>query len=290
MKHKKILTAVVTLVIIVSGLICFYTFDVNNSRYNKEALEKVTLASTNVENKEDRKQKLENFKVLKDLINNYKDDKKVDKKTRNKMKEIVKGIKDSLVKTYDDQINTIDTDNIGDDIDQLNEYNKALSEVKNQILDEKEYGVLNDEEITKYNDKINLKMQAIDSKIESLENEKKEEEKRKAEEAQAAEEAKQQAQQSTSSQGGYSPKSSGNSVSGTPAQQGGNSQQQQGYTAPSNGSSSNNSAGSGKVRWVRGDNGYTVYKNADGSFTGVDVNGNVTDLHPEVGGWLRKSQ
>lgn len=279
MKHKKILTAVVTLVIIVSGLICFYTFDVNNSRYNKEALEKVTLASTNVENKEDRKQKLENFKVLKDLVNNYKDDKKVNKKTRDKMKEIVQEIKDSLVKTYDDQINTIDTDNLDGDIDQLNEYNKSLSEVKNQILDEKEYGVLNDEEITKYNDKINLKMQAIDSKIESLENEKKEEEKRKAEEA------KQQAQQSTSSQGGSSPQSSGNVVSGTPAQQGGGSNQnQQGYIAPSNGSSSNKPAGDDFVWGMKNDNGYTIYKRRDGSYYGVDANGNKRETSPE--GWI----
>lgn len=283
MKHKKILTAVVTLVIIVSGLICFYTFDVNNSRYNKEALEKVTLASTNIENKEDRKQKLENFKVLKDLVNNYKDDKKVNKKTRNKMKEIVKGIKDSLVKTYDDQINTIDTDNLDGDIDQLNEYNKSLSEVKNQILDEKEYGVLNDEEITKYNDKINIKMQAIDSKIESLENEKKEEEKRKAEEAKVTEE---QAQQSAPSQGNSSPQSSGNAVSGTPAQQGGgSSQNQQGYTAPSNGSSSNKPAGDDFVWWHRGNNtGYTIYKRRDGSYYGVDANGNKRETSPE--GWI----
>lgn len=296
LKNKKVVIgAVVALVIAISGLTYFYVSGENNSRYNKEVIEKVTLASTNVKDKEDRKQKLEDFKVLKDLVGSYNDDKKVDKKTKNKMKEVVEKAKDTLVKTYEDQINTIDTNHLDDDIDKLNEENKALSEVKNQILDEKEYGILSDEEIAKYNDKINLKMQAIDSKIKFLEEKKKEEEeKRKAEEeAKAAEEQKrqeeviQQAQQSVPSQGSYS-QSSGNAVSGTPAQQGGGSNQNQASTAPYNGSSSNKTIGGPGSSWVRGDNGYTVYKNPDGSFTGVDTNGNVTDLHPEVGGWLTK--
>lgn len=307
-KNKKVVIgAVVALVIAISGLTYFYVAGENDSRYNKEVVEKVTLASTNIKNKEDRKQKLEDFKVLKGLVDSYNDDKKVDKKTKNKMKEVVEKAKDTLVKTYEDQINTIDTNHLDDDIDKLNEQNKALSEVKNQIHDEKEYGILSDEEIAKYNDKINLKTQDIDSKIKYLEEKKKEEEekakkeleeKRKAEEeAKAAEEqkrqeeARQQAQQSAQSQGSYSPQSSGNVVSGTPAQQGGGSNQnnQQAYTASSNGSSSNNPIGGPGSSWVRGDNGYTVYKNPDGSFTGVDVNGNVTDLHPEVGGWLSKN-
>lgn len=305
-KNKKVVIgAIVALVIVISGLTYFYVAGENDSRYNKEVIEKVTLASTNVKNKEDRKQKLENFKVLKGLVDSYNDDKKVDKKTKNKMKEVVEKTKDTLVKTYEDQINTIDTNHLDDDIDKLNEQNKALSEVKNQIRDEKEYGILSDEEIAKYNDKINLKMQAIDSKIKSLEEKKKEEEekakkeleeKRKAEEAKAAEEqkkqeeAKQQAQQSAPSQGSYSPQSSGNVVSGTPAQQGGGSNQnnQQASTAPSNGSSSNNPIGAPGSSWWTGDNGYTIVQNADGSFSGVDANGKVTDVNP--GGWLRKSQ
>lgn len=300
-KNKKVVIGVVVaLLIAISGLTYFYVAGENNRQYNKEAIEKITLASANIKSKEDRKQKLENFKVLKGLVDSYNDDKKVDKKNKNEMKEVIEKAKDTLVKTYEDQINTIDTNHLDDDIDKLNEQNKALSEVKNQIRDEKEYGILSDEEIAKYNDKINLKMQDIDSKIKSLEEKKKEEEeKHKAEEeAKAAkeqkrqEEARQQAQQSAPSQGSYSPQSSGNAASGTPAQQGGGSNQnnQQAYTAPSNGSSSNKTVGGPGSSWVRGDNGYTVYKNPDGSFTGVDVNGNVTDLHPEVGGWLRKSQ
>lgn len=300
-KNKKVVIGVVVaLLIAISGLTYFYVAGENNRQYNKEAIEKITLASANIKSKEDRKQKLENFKVLKGLVDSYNDDKKVDKKNKNEMKEVIEKAKDTLVKTYVDQINTIDTNHLDDDIDKLNEQNKALSEVKNQIRDEKEYGILSDEEIAKYNDKINLKMQDIDSKIKSLEEKKKaEEEKHKAEEeAKAAkeqkkqEEARQQAQQNAASQGSYSPQSSGNAASGTPTQQGGGSNQnnQQAYTAPSNGSSSNKTVGGPGSSWVRGDNGYTVYKNPDGSFTGVDVNGNVTDLHPEVGGWLRKSQ
>ena len=285
LKNKKVIIgAVVALVIGISGLTYFYVAGGNDSQYNKEVLEKVTLTSTNVKNKEDRKQQLENFKVLKGLVDSYNDDKKVDKKTRNKMKEIVEGIKDSFVKSYEDKINTIDTNHLDDDIKKLNEYNKALSEVKNQIRDEKEYGVLNDEEIAKYNDKINLKMQAIDSKIKSLEAKKKEEEekaKKELEEKRKAEEAKQQAQQSAPSQRTSSSQSSGNSVSGTPAQQGGN---QQGYTAPSNGSSSNKPAGGAGTSWWRNDNGYTVYERQDGSYYGVDANGNKNEIN--TGGWL----
>lgn len=305
-KNKKVvIRAVVALVIAISGLTYFYVVGENNSQYNKEVIEKITLASANIKSKEDRKQKLENFKVLKGLVDSYNDDKKVDKKNKNEMKEVVEKAKDTLVKTYEDQINTIDTNHLDDDIDKLNEQNKALSEVKNQIRDEKEYGILSDEEIAKYNDKINLKMQDIDSKIKFLEEKKKEEEekakkeleeKRKAEEeAKAAEEqkrqeeARQQAQQSAPSQGSYSPQSSGNVVSGTPAQQGGGSNQnnQQAYTAPSNGSSSNNPIGGPGSSWWTGDNGFTIVRNADGSFTGVDVNGNRTNVDP--GGWLSKN-
>lgn len=304
-KNKKVVIgAIVALVIAISGLTYFYVAGENDSRYNKEVVEKVTLASTNIKNKEDRKQKLEDFKVLKGLVDSYNDDKKVDKKTKNKMKEVVEKAKDTLVKTYEDQINTIDTNHLDDDIDKLNEQNKALSEVKNQIRDEKEYGILSDKKIAKYNDKINLKMQDIDSKIKFLEEKKKEEEekakkeleeKRKAEEeAKAAEEqkrqeeARQQAQQSAPSQGSYSSQSSGNAVSGTPAQQGGSSNQnnQQAYTAPSNGSSSNNPIGGPGSSWRTGDNGFTIVRNPDGSFTGVDVNGNRTNVDP--GGWLTK--
>ena len=307
-KNKKVVIgAVAALLIAISGLTYFYIAGENNRQYNKEVVEKITLASANVKSKEDRKQKLENFKVLKGLVDSYNDDKKVDKKNKNEMKEVVEKAKDTLVKTYEDQINTIDTNHLDDDIDKLNEQNKALSEVKNQIRDEKEYGILSDEKIAKYNEKINLKMQDIDSKIKFLEEKKKDEEekvkkeleeKRKAEEeAKAAEEqkrqeeARQQAQQSAVSQGSYSPQSSVNAASGTPAQQSGGSNQnnQQASTAPSNGSSSNKTVGGPGSSWVRGDNGYTVYKNPDGSFTGVDVNGNVTDLHPEVGGWLSKN-
>mgnify|MGYP000867673300 CR=1 FL=1 len=284
LKNKKVIIgAVVALVIAISGLTYFYVAGGNDSQYNKEVLEKVTLASTNVKNKEDRKQKLENFKVLKGLVDSYNDNKKVDKKTRNKMKEIVEGIKDSFVKSYEDKINTIDTNHLDDDIKKLNEYNKALSEVKNQIRDEKEYGVLNDEEIEKYNDKINLKMQAIDSKIKSLEDKKKEEEekaKKELEEKRKAEEAKQQAQQSAPAQGTSSPQSSGNAGSVAPAQQGGN---QQRYTAPSNGSSSNKPVGGSGTYW-RGDNGYTVVERQDGSYYGVDPNGNKHEIN--TGGWL----
>ena len=78
-------------------------------------------------------------------------------------------------------------------------------------------------------------------------------------------------------------------VSGTPAQQGGGSNQnnQQAYTAPSNGSSSNNPIGGPGSSWWTGDNGFTIVRNADGSFTGVDVNGNRTNVDP--GGWLSKN-
>ncbi len=304
-KNKKVVIGVVVLLIAISGLTYFYVAGENNRQYNKEVVEKITLASANVKSKEDRGQKLENFKVLKGLVDSYNDDKKVDKKNKNEMKEVVEKAKDTLVKTYEDQINTIDTNHLDDDIDKLDQQNKALSEVKNQIRDEKEYGILSDEEISKYNDKINLKMQDIDSKIKSLEEKKKEEEEKakkeleeklKAEEAKAAEEqkrqeeAKQQAQQSAVSQGSYSSQSSGNAVSGTPAQQGVGSNQnnQQASTAPSNGSSSNNPIGAPGSSWWTGDNGFTIVQNADGSFSGVDANGKVTDANP--GGWLRKSQ
>ncbi|WP_455490571.1 hypothetical protein [Granulicatella sp.] len=302
-KNKKVVIGVVALVIAISGLTYFYVARENDSRYNKEVIEKITLASANVKSKEDRKQKLEDFKVLKGLVDSYNDDKKVDKKNKNEMKEVVEKAKDTLVKTYEDQINTIDTNHLDDDIGKLNEQNKALSEVKNQIRDEKEYGILSDEEIAKYNDKINLKMQDIDSKIKFLEEKKKEEEekakkeleeKRKAEEeAKAAEEqkrqeeARQQAQQNAASQGSYSSQSSVNAASGTPAQQGGGSNQQA-STAPSNGSSSNNPIGAPGSSWWTGDNGFTIVQNPDGSFSGVDANGKVTDANP--GGWLRKSQ
>lgn len=300
-KNKKVVIGVVALLIVISGLTYFYVAGENNRQYNKEVIEKVTLASANIKSKEDRKQKLENFKVLKGLVDSYNDDKKVDKKNKNEMKEVVEKAKDALVKTYEDQINTIDTNHLDDYIDKLNEQNKALSEVKNQIRDEKEYEILSDEKIAKYNDKINLKMQDIDSKIKFLEEKKKEEEekakkeleeKRKAEEeAKAAEEqkkqeeARQQAQQIVPSQGSYSSQSSGNAVSGTPAQQGGGSNNQQAYTAPSNGSS-NNPIGAPGSSWWTGDNGFTIVQNADGSFSGVDANGKVTDANP--GGWLTK--